>query len=231
LGLALIASRKLREARKHLSLAHDLEPESSMRALELAHVHDLLGEQSERIALVKLARELEPDSPDAIVADGEIELERGNADAARQRAREALELEPEETDALVLMGRCELRSGNLDGAREHVRWALSNSPQDTGALHLLAGIKARENPLLGVWWRYNTWMNERGTGMAIFLLVGAYVVYGVSTQVLADLGAARASQAIHYGWLGFCVYTWFAPGLFLRAVRKEIGQVRLSEHF
>jgi hypothetical protein len=62
-------------------------------------------------------------------------------------------------------------------------------------------------------------------------LVGFYLVYRILSIAFEDNGHEDWSTMLSIGWLGFCVYTWFAPVLFYRSLRKELTQVHLREGF
>jgi len=159
---------------------------------------------------------------------GEVHLGRGELETARRLAREALRIQPDEIDGLVLMGAIHLREGEVEDAREHAIWALRQNPADEGALGLMAGIKARESKLLGLWWRYNTFMGELGDGRSIVVLLGAFVLYRLASIFVTN---EWASTFLTYGWYGICAYTWIGPAFFQRALEKELETVALDEDF
>ena len=129
------------------------------------------------------------------------------------------------------MGNVLLRRGKVEEAREHAVWALRNDPADRGALRLMAAIKARQNPFLGLWWRYSTWMGSLGDGRAIVVLLGAYVAYRVLTITVADRGNAGLANLVSALWLAFVAYTWFGPAMFRRSLERELESVKLERGF
>lgn len=231
LGRTLIAHRKLKEAEAELQQARTLEPEDEDTLLALAMLYGLQDRKAEQLAMIEQARALAPDSVDAICAAGGFELERGEVEKARALAHDALTISPEDRDALVLMGSVYLREGKVEDAREHAIWALQSDASDTSALRLLAMIKARTSLWLGLWFRYNTWVVERGTNGAVLVLVGMYVFYRLADQLLADAGQRGLAELLSYCWLGICIYTWVGPQVFQRALAKELETVRLREDF
>ena len=96
---------------------------------------------------------------------------------------------------------------------------------------MLAAIKARQNWFLGVWWRFQTWVTAGSSRRAIALLVGMYLLYRAAGIALVDHGLKTWTPALSIVWLGFCVYTWFAPGIFMRSVRRELETVKLRPDF
>ena len=138
--------------------------------------------------MLQRAISLNPDDPDTMVALGDDALERGDVKRAEQWARDALTARPEFQDGLVLMGQVYLRQGRIEDAREHALWALRQDATDEGSLRLLASIKARQSPLLGLWWRYAMFMGSLGDGRGTLVLLGAFVVYRFATLAAKDLG-------------------------------------------
>ncbi|MBI4864898.1 MAG: hypothetical protein HY815_32260 [Candidatus Riflebacteria bacterium] len=50
-------------------------------------------------------------------------------------------------------------------------------------------------------------------------------------SLLFDQGHETASTVLLLTWFVFCVYTWFAPVLFDRMLKKELSGVELSDRF
>jgi hypothetical protein len=44
-------------------------------------------------------------------------------------------------------------------------------------------------------------------------------------------GHPAASQAASDLWLGLCMYSWIAPGIFRKMLEDELRQVRLRDDF
>jgi tetratricopeptide (TPR) repeat protein len=225
------AQRKFVEAEEHFRTVLELEPDVSAHHRNLGGLYSTLDRREEAERELRQALELAPDDPDNLVALGRLELDRGKAGEAERFAHEALTLAPRHQDALVLMGRVLLRRGDVDAAREHALWAVSIDPSDRGALGLLASIKAKTNWFLGIWWRANTWLLEAGTRNAVLLLLGAFVLYRVLTQVLVDFERDQAAELVSFAWMGICIYSWVGPGMFRRELQKELQSIRLRKDF
>ena len=119
----------------------------------------------------------------------------------------------------------------MEEAREHAVWALRNHPASQRALHLMAAIKARSSRLLGLWWRYSTWMGTLGDGRAILVLLGAFVLYRVGVVTAEAFGEVEVANYIQFLWLAIVAYTWFGPGLFHQSLKKELETVELDKEF
>lgn len=226
-----LAQRRFPDAERHITRLLELEPDSADPLLLQARLLGLRGERARRREVLERAVALAPEDPDALVALGEDALERGDLKEAEARAREVLTLQPESQEALVLMGQVWLRRGRVEEAREHALWVLRQDATDTGALRLLASLKARQNPLLGLWWRYAMFMGELGSTRGMVVLLGAFVAYRFATLAARDLGQPGLASVIQLVWLALVVYSWVGPALFQRMVRQELETVRLDPRF
>ncbi|HEY0139048.1 MAG TPA: tetratricopeptide repeat protein, partial [Nannocystis sp.] len=135
------------------------------------------------------ARELDPDDPHTLVDLGQLALQQNRLDEAATLAEAALGHAPELSEAHVVAGHVALARGDVPRAREHARTALTNDPQDHEALGLLTAIKARENPLLGLWWRYQVFIGEPGSPRALGLLLGMFIAVRL-VAIFADAWGA-----------------------------------------
>jgi hypothetical protein len=129
------------------------------------------------------------------------------------------------------MGNIALRRGDLEDAREHCIWALRQNPNDPSAIHLLCAIKARRSWLLGLWWRFQSFLVTFGPAWIVAILLGLYLVNRILTMVLLDMGQTDAAHTVQLAWLAFVIYTWIAPSLFQRMVQKELKQVLLRSDY
>jgi Flp pilus assembly protein TadD len=231
-GVVASSRREYSRAESHLLMAAQLEPSSDAVQRELARLYLRWQKTSSARECAGRALELVPAAPENLVLCGELALRSGDAERAGELALHALEENPEHVDALVLLGEVELKRGDVRAAREHAVWALQLDPNDAGARSLLSSIKARQSLALGLWWRFQSWVSAGSNTRAIMLMVGLYVVYRSALILLEDEGTdPRYLNGMNLVWLAFCVYTWVAPSLFLRALRKEMDEVRLRADF
>ena len=106
--------------------------------------------------------------------------------------------------------------------------ALRVDATDVGALHLMSAVKARSNPLLGLWWRYATWASAVGTSRQIVVLLGAFVLYRVGVIAMSQAGNTGAANIINIVWLAIVVYSFAGPQLFRNALQRELAGVELK---
>ncbi len=177
--------------------------------------------------MLEEAQKAAPDDPQTLTDLGEIWLEEGQLDKAEQCARQALAAEAQHSAALVVMGNVLLRRGDIMGAREHAVWALQAEPTAEGPIQLFVAIQARQSFLLGLWFRWSSWMSKFGR-RAMALLLVAFVGQRLAILALEDANAPQLAELVHYGWLGLCVYSWVAPVVFRNMIKKEIAPVRLE---
>lgn len=190
-----------------------------------------MGRRAQQLPSLQRALELAPDNPDCLAALAHYHRLRGEVEPAERYAREALQLRADHPGAIVTMGHLLLRRGDLQGAREHAIWALRENANDVAALYLMSAVKARSNPFMGLWWRYNSWMSELGPTRSIIVLLGMFVLYRVVVIASNQHGHEALAQAIEWAWLGFVVYSFAGPQIFRRSLEKELEQVKLSRDF
>lgn len=226
-----IAHRRFKQAEAHLDTARELFPESEENHRLAASLYQAWGRPDRALAEIVRASELDPDDAGIWAHYGWIEHARGQRGQARILAQRALGIDPEHIDALTLLGHCDLAAGDVENARAHAVWALQNDPGDEGALTLLAAVKARQSWLLGLWWRFQTWISAGNNRRAIALLVAMFLVYRATGIALDEHGQEDWADRLSWIWLGFCAYTWFAPDIFLRSVRRELETVKLRPDY
>lgn len=226
-----VGQKRLDEAERHLEVARTLDPDDEDYARALAILHEQRGNLVEAQQLYEEALALAPEDVATLAAYGDFHLQRGNVAEAERLALEALELEPGHPGATVLMGSVHLGRGDVEAARDHALWALQSDANDRGALHLLTGVKAKENPFLGVWWRYSVWIETLGDTATIAVLVGAFFLTSLATLVCTDLDLPGVASAIRNVWLAVVVYSWVGPAWFQRALARELDAVRLRDDF
>lgn len=231
MGRVLMAARKLDEAEGHLTLLLERSPMDASYLRAFAELCEMKGDPDGRLTHLDRALESDPNDPDTLAALAACWIDRGVLLRAESYARDALEQTPEHQDALVAMGRILLRNGDVDGAREHARWALRIDPTDLGALGLITEIKAQQSRVLGLWWRYNTWINSLGDARGILVLLLSFAVYN-ALVILCDTGERdELARLLRTLWSVVVLYTWIGPELYERALKKELAQVELDADY
>lgn len=226
-----MAGRQFKLAHKHLLQLLDLDPMQARYHRALAELHGLRGKPTEQFSALSRALELEPESPDSLADLAEYHRHRGDFSRAEHFASQALQVRADHRGAIVTMGHLLLRSGQLEAARDHAVWALQQDSNDVSALYLMSAIKARSNPFMGLWWRYNSWMAELGPTRSIIVLLVMFVVYRVAVIGTTQQGYAQVAQAIEWLWLGLVAYSFAGPQIFKRSLDKELARVELSKDF
>jgi tetratricopeptide (TPR) repeat protein len=224
------SERKLEDAWQHCLVA--LEQEDDVHALVIgASVQSMRGLPDEARELLGRALERAPEHADALRELARLDLAAGRLDDASRTIDAALRAAPEEIDSHVVAGYIALARGDLAGADHHLKIALTSDAADPDVLGLLAASKARRSRLLGMWWRWNTWMSLRGTGGQIGLLIGTFVLARLAIIIAGALGAEGLERVLTYAWLGFCAYTWMGPTLLRRMIARELETVRLRDDY
>jgi len=225
-----IARRRWTEAQQAVDTLMGLEP-SDPANLRLAA--ELRRRDDPRLAvpLLERARELDPDDAFTLCDLGEVMLQLGDLGRADALADAALGHAPELVAGHVLAGRVALERGDARTAREHAAVALRTDPEDNSGLWLLTAIKARENLLLGLWWRLQVALGESGSGRSLGILLGMLVVVRLAIIFAEAYGHDGLALGLMYGWIGFCLYTWTAPALFRKLLERELAKVTLKPGF
>lgn len=229
-AMVAIVQRRWDDARRTIDTLMAVEP-SDPANLRLAA--ELRRREAPRLALPLLerARELDPDDVHTLVALGELWLQLAEVDKADALAAASLGQAPELGSAHVLAGQVALERGDVEEAREHAAAALRVDPQDQTALWLLTAIKARQNALLGLWWRFQVLLGESGSARSLAIQLGMLVAVRLAIIAADAYGQTGLALGLMYAWLGFCVYTWTAPALFNKLLKKELETVTLKPEF
>jgi tetratricopeptide (TPR) repeat protein len=226
-----LAARKLDDAERAIDRLLERDPNEAVYLRARAELCDMRADDAGRLAALESALAADADDASTLAALADYWLDKNELQRAETYARDCLEQDPQHTDGLVAMGRVLLRHGDVDAARDHSRWALRSDPEDTGALSLMCEIKARHSPVLGAWWRYSVWIGALGEVRSILVLLSAYVIQR-ALVILCDTGGQEdIADTLRALWSFFAAYTWFGPGLFERAVKKELEQVQLDDDF
>lgn len=227
---AAMAQRRWTAAGQAIDTLMGLEPSDPVN-LRLAAELRRRDDPRQALPLLERARELDPDDAYTLCDLGELMLALGDLGRADALAHAALGHAPELVAAHVLAGQVALARGDAQTAREHAAAALRTDPQDESGLWLLTGIKARENPLLGLWWRLQVALGESGSGRSLGILLGMLVVVRLAIIFAEAYGHVGLALGLMYGWIGFCLYTWTAPALFRKLLARELEKVTLKPGF
>ncbi len=227
----LAAERKLNDAWAHALIAlEEAHADAAMHVIA-AEIQVLMGNPTRARELLLEALELEADDCDALTELARLELHEGNRAKAGELIEQALKADPADRDAHVVAGHVALAAGDVDGAERHARFVLNQEATHEGGMRLFTAVKARRSWLLGVWWRWNSYISLRGDHKQIAMLIGSFVLVRIAIIVTDELGYELLAKALGYLWLGFCAYTWFAPELFRAWLKQELGTVSLDPDY
>ena len=225
------AQTRLPEAEVHLNQALAIDPELVGARVQLAEIHKLNARRDLARGELMQALSVQPCSAGALTALAQLDILEGNLGEAEHRLRSVLAELPMHSAATIAMGHLLLQRGDLEAAREHAIVVIQRNPNSPSALQLLASIKARKNPIIGSWWRYAVWMERHGESAQIGLLLGAFFFYRVLVAYTTNTGNEPLRTLVDGVWFGIVAYSWFAPLIFMRLLRKEIGEVKLRGDF
>lgn len=225
------AERRLEDAWQHCLVALESDLQEIHAYVLGAAIRRLQGEHAAARELLDEALALRADHAGALTAYARLELDLGNVDEAQRRIDAALTAEPDHLEAHVVAGFVALHRGDVAIAEEHARYALAKSAADHDALVLWTAIKARKHPLLGLWWRFNSLLSLRSERGQLAILIGSFVVVRLLVILVGALGHDGWETALTYVWLAICAYTWLAPDLFRRMLKRELETVVLRPDY
>ena len=227
----LRAERKLEDAWAHILVALESDNADATTHVLGATIQVLRGDRPRARELLLEALALDASHCDALTELARLELDAGDREGAKEHIELALKSDPSDRDAHVVAGFLALANGNDASAEEHARFVLNQDATDEGGLRLWTAVKAKRSKLLGLWWRWNTYISMRDDHRQIAVLIGTFVLMRILIIVTDELGYEVISRALAIGWLGFCAYTWYAPELFRSWLKQELGTVKLDPDF
>jgi predicted Zn-dependent protease len=207
------------------------DPSDADAHLLRAEVFLLSGDRPAALASLRAAAKLRPDDIAVMRGFADYYLRVGDLAQAEHFALAVLAQHAEDADGHLLMARVCLLRDEVDHAERHVATAIADDPDSHEALRAFADVKTRRSPLLGVWWRWNAWMQRLGTRGMVSVLIGAYIVFNLTALVVEDLGYRGASSVIRYLWLALAVYSWVAIPLYQRRLKAELAKFRFDLKF
>lgn len=231
MAIVSIAHRRFKDAEQHLNAALALDPGNPSLLRSLAQLYRLWNRRNKVLPLLEKAREIDPDDADTWAALAEHHREQRDFKQAESFARRALEIDPENADAMLTMGYLLLLRNETQEAKEHALIVLRSNSLHEGAIQLLVAVKARQSPLLGLWWRFNSFFGGGSMTRRVVLLIGAYLAYRAMVIALDDFGHEQMATWVQFAWLGFCIYTWVGPAMFQKQLRKELEPAGLNAKY
>ncbi|MDX2086763.1 MAG: tetratricopeptide repeat protein [Kofleriaceae bacterium] len=225
------AMRKLDEAWRHCLVSIDGDPDNAEPKVLGARICMLREERAQARELLDEALALEPSDADALTQLARLEYNERNYAIAAARIEEALQSNPSDLDAHVVAGLIDLARGDVDSAETHARFVLNQNANERDGLTLWAAVKARRSWYLGIWWRWNTWINNRSETSQVALMIGSFVIARIAMILAGAFGFETLERVLVYTWLAFCAYTWFAPAIFRWMLEKDLGTVTLDPDY
>lgn len=207
------------------------EPEYVNALLLKANIFSMMEKPKEELSCIDQALALEPDSVDTVSALGDYQFSHGQLQEALETAKTALSISPQDEDANLLMGKISLDLGDIENAEYHAKFIIMQNPNSSEALTLFSDIKARQNKLLGLWWRLNSKIGKMGNLKSSLILVLGYLIFMLLAQILSDLGYETASMVTSYAWLGLVLYSWIGIPFYYKQLEKELAKFKFDKDY
>ena len=230
-GAVMMAERKLDDAWAHVLISLDVDTADATTHVLGATIQKLRGEIARARELLHEALAIDANHCHALTELARLELDTGDRAGAKEHIELALQSDPADHDAHVVAGFVALAHGDDAAAEQHARYVLNQEATDEGGLRLWTAVKAKRSRLLGLWWRWNSYISTRDDHRQIAVLIGTFVLVRVLIIVTDELGYEVLSRVLSLGWLGFCAYTWFAPEMFRKWMAAELGTVKLDPDY
>lgn len=231
LGSLLHIKRDFKGALLHLEKAVAIDPENVSFLELLSEIQLKKGQVIEAKKTLDWALELAADDPDILSQYGDYWYELNKLKEAENFYDAALNVEPQHMNSLIGKGQLLLRQGDISESKEHAVWALQQDPSDYSALGLLTSIQARQSPLMGIWWRLNTWLMSGNYARTILINISTYILFRVTIIELMYAGFVSIGLTVVIFWLGIAIYSWIGPIWFHRKLKAELKTVILSKRF
>lgn len=228
---AAVADRDKPRGKKTLAAVADalkFAPDSAFAWHLKAVAHENLGNYQDAETAYRNSLEFEPDDADYIAAFADFLAKTGRKDEAASLMARAQELEPDNSNLLIASGTEDLRAGRRSEALDKALWALQQDANDPNAIRLLVSVKTAENPIMGIWWRWAGLMERLSSGQRWALVIGLYFAWQAFSRTLLRQAPGGVQIGAIGLWLGFCVLTWVGPGIFRRAIARELAKVSVK---
>lgn len=136
-----------------------------------------------------------------------------------------------DSNANLLVGRIYLKKGDLEDASYHAKFVLMNDPESHEALILLAQIKMKKNVIFGVYWNISASMSSLRGSRAALILISAYLVVNLVTQIMYDLKFENLAKLVSYSWVALVIYSWIGIPYFHKVLKKELDSFSFNKDF
>jgi tetratricopeptide (TPR) repeat protein len=210
---ALVEKGDAAEARKVLDAAPSIETSDPGERLVIARVLFGSGDPQRALAFC------DGDDAEALLIRARVLAELGRKEDARQTYEKAVALNPTVED-VALRTLIDARSVESPDGSRRLKVISNDDTSD-----------ARRSLFLGLWWRMNTWLGEIGSRRAIVVLLFAYTTQRLLSIYAHGHGMKMTGEIIQYTWLAICAYSWVGPGMFARAVKRELESVSIKNTF
>jgi Flp pilus assembly protein TadD len=217
---ALLSAGRFARAESSLIEALRLDPEDGSLCEMYASLLGRCGRSEAALVWARRALELDPDSEDAhrLFAALLHKVHPSKWQLSEEVARRAVMLNPHDADGFAVLGMIVMTGRRLSEAEEHFRTALQLDPNNPLALQGLAQL------VMGKSWGYKPFLSYQlammRLGVGAQLLVVASV-WAIVSLINAILTSDMASTLLTFGYLAFCVYTWFAYPVTRAILRRK----------
>lgn len=145
LAKLLILARHFSEAKEHLDLLAQKQPQDPEVFLARSNYDAATGNSGAALADLKQVLKLDPSRSDAYLNMGVLQMQAQQFDVAEEDFKKAVEISPKSENALVMLGNFYQSRGRFPDAEQYYRKAIAAAPEDPNLRTILAGLLVAEN--------------------------------------------------------------------------------------
>ena len=218
---ALLAAGRFAAAETSLIEALRLDPDDGSLCEMYTRLLSLCGRSEEALTWARRALELDPDSENAhqLFAAMLHKVHPSKWQLSEESARRSVELNPDDADGFAILGLIVMTRRRLDEAEQHFRTALQLDPNNQLALQGLAQLVMGKSWIYKPFLSYTLAMMRLGVGAQLLVVASVWAMVSLIDAALVPDGLA--SDALTFGYLGFCAYTWFAYPVTRAILRRK----------
>lgn len=216
---ALFYSGRFAAAEESVIHAIELEPDEPVFLHRYAQILEQCDKPAKALELAQHALELDPDdeSTHRLFAALLHEVHPSKWKVSEEAARRAVELNPEDADSFAILGLIVLFRRRFDEAEQHFRASLELDPMNRLAMRGLGELVMRKNFFYRPFLQYALMMDRLGNGIQLMIVGSIWAL----AQMLRAVTQPPLSSVVGWGYLGLCVYTWFARPITRAIVRRK----------
>ncbi|WP_016954530.1 tetratricopeptide repeat protein [Catenovulum agarivorans] len=208
-----------------------LDPMDISALLLLADIYQTTENYDQQLSYVQQAHALEPNDIDVLLAYADYFINIKDLNTAKQYALDAIKIDPSALNANLAVANIDLKLGNIESAENHTKFVMTYAPDSKACLQIFAAIKAIKNPLLGLWWKANNFLDNLSQLRMVLVLISGYLMFNLAAQILRDLDQPSYATVVSSAWLLIVIYSWVGIPLYHKMLKKELADFKFNPNY